>query len=105
MHRRCGLLLLSTMVAAGQNTRTTRPHPDYVPDEKTAEHIAEAVLVAQFGQERVDAQLPLRARIGGNDWLVQGILKDKEGRIPVGGNFAVWINKHDGCLKVIERMK
>ncbi|QEE27996.1 hypothetical protein FTW19_08305 [Terriglobus albidus] len=105
MHRRFGLLLLSTMVAVGQNTRTTLPHPDYVPDEKTAEHIAEAVLIAQFGQERVNAQLPLRARIGKNAWLVQGMLKDKEGRPQVGGSFAVWINKHGGCLTVIERMK
>jgi len=47
------------MVAFGKDAGKAPSHPDYVPDEKTAERIAEAVLVAQFGQERVNAQLPL----------------------------------------------
>jgi hypothetical protein len=94
------------MVAFGQNARKTPAHPDYVPDEKTAERIAEAVLVARFGQERVSAQLPLHAVSTSKDaWLVQGALKDEQGRTQVGGSFAVWVNKHDGCVKVIERMK
>jgi hypothetical protein len=100
------VVVLFTMVAFEQNARKTTSHPDYVPDEKTAERIAEAVLVAQFGQERVNAQLPLRAVSTSKDaWLVQGALKDKEGRIQVGGSFGVWVNKHDGCVKVMERMK
>ena len=85
---------------------SARPHPDYVPDEKTAERIAEAVLVAAFGQERVNAQLPLRAAsMSRNQWLVQAAVLDKEGRPQVGGGFAVWVNKHSGCVSVIERMK
>jgi len=90
----------------GQNTRKLPAHPDYVPDERTAERIAELVLIAQFGHDRVNAQLPLQATSTSRDtWLVQGLLKDKEGRTQVGGSYGVWINKHDGCLKVIERMK
>jgi hypothetical protein len=37
------LLLAAAIVAAGQ---TPKKHRDYVPDEKTAERIAEAVLIA-----------------------------------------------------------
>lgn len=101
-----GVVLLLTMVAFGKDAGKTLPHPDYVPDEKTAERIAEAVLVGQFGQERVNAQLPLRAVSTSKDaWLVQGAVKDKEGRTQVGGAFGVWINKHTGCVSVMERMK
>ena len=85
---------------------SARTHPDYVPDEKTAARSAEDVLVAAFGQERVNAQLPLRAAsINKNQWLVQAAVLDKEGRPQVGGGFAVWVNKHSGCVSVIERMK
>ena len=106
MRKPLTIVLLLGMTAFGQSARKTKAHPDYVPDEKTAERIAEAVLVAEFGQERVNAQLPLRAVSTSKDaWLVQGVLKDKEGRSQVGGTFGVWVNKHDGCVKLIERMK
>jgi hypothetical protein len=98
-----GVVLLLTMVALGKDSGKTPSHPDYVPDEKTAVQIAEAVLVAQFGQERVSAQLPLHAASTSKDlWLVQGTLQGLHGP---GGNFGVWVNKHTGCVKVMERMK
>ncbi|HEY3130921.1 MAG TPA: hypothetical protein VGL91_15810 [Acidobacteriota bacterium] len=50
------LLLVGALAAGGQ---TRKKHRDYVPDEKTAKVIAEAVLVAQYSQERVNAPLPL----------------------------------------------
>ena len=51
-------------------------------------------------------QLPLHAASTSKDqWLVQGAIKDKEGRTQVGGAFGVFINKHTGCLKVVERTK
>ena len=103
MHRLLGVVLLLTMVAFGKDPGKTPPHPDYVPDEKTAERIAEAVLVAQFGQERVSAQLPLHAASTSKElWLVQGTLQGLHGP---GGNFGVWVNKHTGCVSVMERMK
>lgn len=106
MRRLLGVVLLLTMVAFGQDAGKTAAHSDYVPDEKTAERIAEAVLIAQFGQERVDAQLPLHAASTSKDqWLVQGAIKDKECQTQVGGAFGVFINKHTGCLKVVERTK
>jgi hypothetical protein len=97
------VVLLLTMVASGKDLGKTPSHPDYVPDEKTAERIAEAVLIGQFGQERVNAQLPLHAVSTSKDaWLVQGTLHELHGP---GGNFGVWVNKHTGCVTVMERMK
>jgi hypothetical protein len=96
-------MLLLTLVAFGKDSAKTPLHPDYVPDERTAERIAEAVLIAQFGQERLNAQLPLRAVSTGKDaWLVQGTVRGLHGP---GGNFGVWVNKHTACVTLVERMK
>ena len=73
-----------------------------MPNAKTAERIAEAVLIGQFGEERVKAQLPLRAESHGKAWLVQGLPKEVEGP---GGNFGVWVLRYDASVKVMERMK
>src|SRR6266849_803261 len=99
-----GVVFLLTTVAFGNNSGP-RPHPDYVPNGQTARRIAEAVLIGQFGQERVTAQLPLHASMSNEQWLVQGAVKDEQGRTQVGGNFGVWVNKHTGCVSVMERMK
>jgi NTF2 fold immunity protein len=97
------VMFLLVAVASGQAMGKPWPHPDYVPNERTAERIAEAVLVAQFGQERVEFQLPLRVRSTSKDlWLVEGTIRET---IAAGGNFGVWINKHSGCVSVIEHMK
>jgi hypothetical protein len=94
------ITLLLTLFASGQETRRRRV---YVPDEKTAEGIAKLVLIAQFGEERVTAQLPLRAESKGTDlWLVQGTTREPHWP---GGNMAVWVNRHSGCIKVTEQMK
>jgi hypothetical protein len=50
MRRLLGVVLLLTTVAFGKDAGKVRSHPDYVPDEKTAERIAEAVLVAAYGR-------------------------------------------------------
>ena len=72
-------------------------------DEKTAVRIAEAVLSAQYGEETVKAQLPLHTRSTGDYWIVQ--LQGVGPASSKGGGPAVWINRHSGCLKVMERMK
>jgi hypothetical protein len=103
MRRTMGVVLVLTMVALGKDSGKVQPHPDYVPNEKTAERIAEAVLVSQFGQDRVNAQLPLTVVSTSKDlWLVQGMVHEPHGP---GGNFGVWINKHSGCIKTMEHMK
>ncbi len=96
------VLLLTALAAAG-NTR--KEHKDYVPDEKTAEHIADAVLVAQYGEDLMRGQRPLIVDRSNKDyWIVQG--SPRENGMPrIGGGPAVWINKHSGCMTVMEHMK
>jgi hypothetical protein len=95
------LLLTGSLVSVAQTPRKQR---DYVPDEKTAMRIAEAVLVAWYGEEPVKAQLPLRADgTNGDYWIVQ--LQGPGPATSKGGGPAIWINKRSGCLKVMEHMK
>ena len=94
------LVLAGTLVAMAQTPKKQR---DYVPDEKTAVRIAEAVLSAQYGEETVKAQLPLHTSSSDDYWIVQ--LQGSGPATSKGGGPAVWINKHSGCLKVMERMK
>jgi hypothetical protein len=104
MRRRLVVLLLLCPFTVA--TGTVKEHTDYVPDDKTAEQIAEAILVGQYGRDRVSAQLPLHADgSSARYWIVQGAFHD--GGIPnKGGNFGVWINKHSGCItNVVEHMK
>jgi hypothetical protein len=97
------VVLLLTMVAFENGSGQTRLHRDYVADEKTAERIAEAVLISLYGRERVSTEKPLHVESAGKDlWLVQGVIRNPEA---TGGNFGVWINKHSGCLSIIEHMK
>lgn len=99
------LTLLLAIVAFAQ--KLPSDHPDYVPDEMTAKKIAEAVLIGQYGEERVKAQLPLLvAGRGKSEWILQGRVLDRDGNPQVGGGFGVLLNKHDGCvLEVVENMK
>jgi hypothetical protein len=104
MKKLLGILFLLPVVAFGQVSGKAKSHPDYVPNEITAEHIAEAVLIAQYGEDRVKAQLPLKAFSNyGDFWIVQG---SEPGPLHTGGGMAVWINKHSGCIdNVLEHMK
>jgi NTF2 fold immunity protein len=96
MQRLLGVLLISTLVAFGQGHKADRIHRDYVPDAKTAERIAEAVLIGQLGEERVKAQLPLHATNSyGDNWIVQ---VTEPGPPHIGGGIAVMIDKHSGCI-------
>ena len=103
MSRAFLILLLLPAFFVGRNVR--REHGDYVPDQKTAGRIAEAVLIDQYGEERVRQQLPLH--IDGSDkdlWMVQGVPAGEEET--TGGGFTVWINKHSGCIEIVtEHMK
>lgn len=96
------IAIMFLTIAVVALAETSKRHRDYVPDEQTAVRIAEAVLVGQFGKERVRSQLPLRAQLQVDEWFVGAIGGDK---MHMGGKFAVWINKYSGCLKVIEKMK
>jgi len=96
-------ILLFSAIAFSANSRSE--HRDYVPDKETAQRIAEAVLVGQYGEEQIRAQSPLLVDSSNKQyWIVQvsGGQKALPGK---GGGPAVWINKHSGCLQVMEHMK
>jgi hypothetical protein len=93
-------LLLISNVASGKVCHDARNHPDYVPDAKTAETIGQAVLIARFGEAKVQAQLPLMATPSPYDndrWSVQG--SSKLGHL--GGGMSVWIDKHCGYIEAV----
>jgi len=96
------VLLLSNLVFASD---PYQGHRDYVPDKRTARRIAEAVLVGQYGEEQIRAQSPLLVD-GSNKqyWIVQ-VSGGENASTLKGGGPAVWIDKHSGCLKVMEQMK
>jgi len=98
----CFALVMTTSIHLAK----AQSHPNNVPDKVTAIRIAEAVLIARFGQTRVNAQLPLIATSPSKDlWLVVGRIKDSSGRPQVGGGFGVWVDKQKGCVTVMEQMK
>jgi len=104
MRRLLPLLLIVASVAMAQEGR--KEHPNYVPDERTAARIAEAVLVGQFGEKETSAQLPLLVD-GSNKryWIVQG-RRNRDSGPSFGGGYGVWIDKHSGCIgMVVESMK
>jgi len=95
-------LLLATLTVAANSQKE---HADYVPDQKTAARVAEAILVARYGEESVKSQLPLLVDGSNKEyWIVQ--LNAHERGIPSkGGGPAVWVNKHSGCIKILDHMK
>ena len=96
------VFLLTTLAVAGQDRKT---HKDYVPDKKTAERIGEAVLIGQYGDERVNAERPLLVDDSNKDYWIVQMAPRKNGMPEIGGGPAVWISKHSGCVKVMEHMK
>jgi hypothetical protein len=96
------VLMLNTFTF-GNDTHSD--HRDYVPDKKTAERIAEAVLEAQFGEVQIKTQGPLLVDESNKDfWIVQ-VSGGKKAMPTPGGGPAVWINRHSGCMQVMAYMK
>jgi len=98
-----GTLVITVFLAALPfATAPDQKHKDYVPDQKTAERIGDAVLVAQYGENRVREGRPLLVDGSNKDfWIVEVSSKT----LAPGGGPAVWINKHSGCMKVMDYMK
>ena len=95
----CLFCSLASAQDSGHNGR------NYVPDKKTAERIAEAVLMAQFGEDRIRAEGPLLVDDSNKDYWIVQVSRAQNTPATKGGGEAVWINKRSGCLKVMEHMK
>jgi hypothetical protein len=51
-----------------------RPKAGYVPDEKTAAKIGEAILIPVYGKEVILEERPFKATLQGDVWTVKGTL-------------------------------
>lgn len=87
-------LVLSSVVAGWQNTVSYIPANGFVPDEATANRIAEAVWIPIWGEEHVRAEKPFVATLNGDVWTVIGTLKTGV----VGGVAEAEISKRDGRI-------
>ncbi len=99
--------LLGVVLALGQTPADYRSHPDqspppqgWVPDEKTAITIAEAVLRPIFGEKAIRKERPLGAALDGGRWVVTSHQQSSHdpNRIVVGGSLHVEIDKMTGKI-------
>jgi NTF2 fold immunity protein len=102
---RKGLIMAVSLLVLAVANAADKAHRDYVPDQQTAERIAEAVLIAHYGEERVNAGRPLLADGSNRDYWIVQVSGAKTGIPSKGGGPAVWINKYSGCLRVMDYMK
>ena len=77
MKYRLQILLLSLLIFSNVLAEDSKhyfiPKEGYVPDEKTAIKIAEAIWLPIYG-DNIYKKRPFKAQLKGNIWLVQGSL-------------------------------
>ena len=88
------IALLLTSLAFAQDKHSYVPRNGFVPDEKTAIRIAEAVWAPIYGEEQVAKERPFKAHLKGGIWTVEGTLPT--GRD--GGVAVAEIRKADGKI-------
>jgi hypothetical protein len=60
----------------GADRRPRWPTNGYVPDEKTAVRVAEAVLGPIFGDELIRSEEPFTAKLSNGVWVVRGTVPE-----------------------------
>jgi hypothetical protein len=86
------LLLMS--LAFGQSKHRVVPREGFVPDEKTAVRIAEAVLIPVYGETQIVGQRPFKAQLRNGVWTVKGSLPQGID----GGTALAEIRRSDGKI-------
>lgn len=103
------VLSLSVSFSAGNDGNSDRrssmhsyvPEEGFVPDEKTAIAIAEAVLVPIYGKDSIERQKPFIVNLSDNVWTITGSLpKDS-----LGGVFFIRISKQDARVITLTHSK
>jgi hypothetical protein len=83
-----------------------KPQKGFVPNEATAIKIAEAVLAATYGQERVNQEKPLEAHLGMDIWTVLGTVNCPLDRKPYEcGQLSIGIRQDNGEIISVSRIK
>jgi len=63
------MLLCTTAVA-----QAPPPRDGYIPDEKTAIRVAEAILFPLYGERQIKSEEPFHAKLANGIWTVEGSL-------------------------------
>ena len=62
--------------ATKMSAQSFRPKDGFVPDEKTAIRIAEAVLSPIYGEQKIASERPFSAKLKSGVWIVTGSLPE-----------------------------
>jgi hypothetical protein len=84
------LLLCATAIA-----QAPVPRNGYIPDEKTAIRVAEAILSPIYGEQQIKSEQPFHATLANGVWVVEGSLPAK---YELGGVASVRIDKKTGAV-------
>jgi hypothetical protein len=71
-----------------------RPKNGFVPDEKTAIRIAEAVLTSIYGEKQIKSEEPFSAKLHNGVWTVEGTIAEGV----EGGVAIIKISKAHGTI-------
>ncbi|GAA0534712.1 hypothetical protein FHS83_003095 [Rhizomicrobium palustre] len=82
--------LLFSSVAIAEHSYT--PPQGFVPDERTAISVAEAILTPIYGSNKIRSERPFKAMLKGDVWVVSGSLPRGWG----GGVAVIELRKDDG---------
>jgi hypothetical protein len=95
--------VVSVLSCSSANPRANWvPDKGFVPDERTAIRIAEAVWIPIYGEKVIAAERPFRAKLEDGVWLVTGSLDCPAGVLCMGGTASARISRRDGkVLKVM----
>ena len=78
-----------------KGAKSITPRNGFVPDESTAVKIGQAAAIAQYGEKTISQEMPFRARLYGDTWLVIGTLHPEGAD---GGTAVIKISKTDGRI-------
>ena len=88
------LISISIMLASVSQRHSVVPSNGFVPDEKTAIKIAEAVWIPIYGEHQIQSEKPFVASLKNGVWTVEGSLpKGWDGGVAIAE-----ISKRDGRI-------
>jgi NTF2 fold immunity protein of polymorphic toxin system component len=78
-----------------------RPPNGFVPDDKTAIRIAEAIWTPIYGEEQINKERPIIVELRDGVWFVRGTLQKDQ----LGGVMEAEISKKDGRIIAVRHPK
>ena len=88
------VLVAGILVLPAASQHSYQPKNGFVPNEKTAIRIAEAVLIAVYGEKQIKSEEPFSAKLLNGVWTVQGTIADGV----EGGVAIIKISKANGTI-------